>query len=1138
MKKEEESVVTAAPTPAVPSPSMVPRVPTPIENTAPPMPRPSAPTEKVSSVPGPRTVVPVPNRYIVTKDMIRSNPEKMAAVRDYMIDRRGVQWRERSDEETLDTFVNHMRFVNTNEVSTIGEVRYTLSADEQRKEKARKAYEAYDVLSNFLENGDVSDALGGAYQYTKATLLSPSSWLGAFVGGKLVNKALTTGAKKLILDNAVKEAVKGGGAAAANEVIKAATKSKVKTALATGLIIDSGASTFQDYAYQLSRVNVGAQDEYDFVEGAIATLGGVVGAGIATVPAAARGLSGLDAAGLKMATSKKLKSISAGQTAAPKLEVSVKKLAKNLKDWEKMLKDGKLGLKTSQGDMLEKVGWFFDVDDPNSITRIVIDSGADIDLGDGVRFTEQIANFARDLPQKTLDDFNKILKPTGVKFGQFLDQMAVAESTSAQALNRASRAKKYATNFANLSAANTQLDRDIYKGMKDSLDLPEEEYVGPQYARYAASLWRRMLVSHPGTTALNVIGWTQAFGAKSIAEMIHGGTLGTTGFIGRMFNKQWGDKQLARSRALFQNQIYKTKMLLDPYSTVDGFLDMVDKLPEKMRKQIDRSYFGGVDGTTSTDIYHMNPNNFFVKNAERVSDIASTATFVKAQDVVTKSFSAVADLDRLSRLHYGRGIDDLMAKGDSKLLTEEMWETAIHNMLKDTFSIDHTRAKGTLNMFARIVEQISNAPYVGFLFPFGRFMNNALGFMMEYSPLGLFSVASKVYNNKAFTYNAQEKLARAVVGTTALYGLFKTSQGHEQQGLQWNQVEDSTGDITNKSNTAPESMYRIVAKMSELYARGEGIPMEMWKELGNVLGPGQWSRQLTQGNALNEIIAAMSSSAFSDEDRAEVMGVVDTLLKGDMSPVVQGLVKTGAGIASGYTRPLDVFNKLIGMGQENDPMIDRRMASTLSETMTQELTRYTNSLFSPFLGDQETENGVPVIGTPKRAATRPEGDIHDPNPFSTLFARREEPAFNNIDRVLGMVNLPPFIMDKRSAIPELDHFVNKEVAPILNRRAKNLLENAQWRNAPQYEKVNQVRQMLLDVREEVIQNLRTGTIGGPQVRLNDERSKWTASYSLSEREMARRELGITTPDRELSKMQLEVMKEYIKNRKEYLDYIR
>ena len=40
---------------------------------------------------------------------IRSNPDSMQAIRDYMLRRKGEHMSDYSDEELYDTFVNHMR---------------------------------------------------------------------------------------------------------------------------------------------------------------------------------------------------------------------------------------------------------------------------------------------------------------------------------------------------------------------------------------------------------------------------------------------------------------------------------------------------------------------------------------------------------------------------------------------------------------------------------------------------------------------------------------------------------------------------------------------------------------------------------------------------------------------------------------------------------------------------------------------------------------------------------------------------------------------------------------------------------------------------------------------------------------------
>lgn len=1121
-EEEEENIVAPiAPTKPLRPVLSPPVVGTPAQTAEAPASVPSIP-EDYSSIP---IVDKIPDRKTITQQEILSNPEKMAAVRNYMIDRKGVQWKDRPDEEVLDTWMGHMRFFNTNEIWTVGELRYTLGADDNQKQRVKAAYDVYDELAPFYSSGDIGETIEGGWEYVKASAMSPSTYLGGFIGGKLAQKTLTEGAKRIIIKSALAEAKKGGGAVAANQLIKNATKSKVTSAVTLGILTDASVSSLQDYMYQLSRMEVGAQEEFDYVENAIALSGGLVGGGVAYIPQAAKGLTKLDAADVRIRTSKGIRSAGANKVIAEKLKTSVGKLTKDLKTWQQMKEDGAPILESSLEDVLNKVNWFFDINDENSIVRAVIDSGADIDLSDNVRFTEEIANVARNLSQENIDEYNEILKPTGVKFGQILDYIARAESSGGTILHKAQQAKKFAKDFANMSAASKQVDEDIVRDTIDLMDIPPDIANTPQGIKYLQSVWRRLLVSHPGTTALNVLGWGQAFGGRTLAETLHATTLGGAGIVGKMAGAKWGDKALSRSRALFQNQVYKLKMLLDPFSTIEGFLDMTNKLPNKMHRNTIKAYFGGVDAAGAAEIYKMNPKNPLIKGAEAVTDLAAKASLIQVQDVFTKSFSGIAELDKLSRLYYNRGLDDLMEKGDTHLLTDEMWGTAIQSMLKDTFSVDHTKSKGIFGGLAKVVEEISNAPLVGFLFPFGRFMNNNLAFLYEYSPVALLPLAFKIAKSggkEAAKFTTQEKVMRASVGSIALATLWSDVEQTMQRGEQWYETEDSTGDRVTKQNIAPENVYRIVARMIGLHTKGEGIPSEMWKELGQILGPGQWTRQLEGKNPLSEMVSYLSTA--TPEDQGEVINLITTIAK----PI--------AGIAAGFTRPLDFPNKLVGMGTQGDVMIDRRQALSAGDAMKQELTRYTSNLFAPWLADNEAEDGSPIIGTPKRAATRPEGDIRDPNPYSSLFSRKEQPPANSIDILLGMTNLPPFIMDQRSAVPAFDHFVNEEVAPILNARAAQALRDPVFKAKPQNEKVAYVKDMLRSVRKEVIQNLGDGYKGGPVDMVNYERKKWS-HLPLAKREMAKQHYGITTRDTDLSLMQLEVLKEYIKNYDDFQEYL-
>ena len=91
-----------------------------------------------------------PNVTLKKDDLLKG--QYVDHIRDYMIDRKGVDYKELSDQEVVDDFVEHMRYFNANSVSTAGEVRFIGKADDMRKAKARRAYQIYDQLGNVFMN--------------------------------------------------------------------------------------------------------------------------------------------------------------------------------------------------------------------------------------------------------------------------------------------------------------------------------------------------------------------------------------------------------------------------------------------------------------------------------------------------------------------------------------------------------------------------------------------------------------------------------------------------------------------------------------------------------------------------------------------------------------------------------------------------------------------------------------------------------------------------------------------------------------------------------------------------------------------------------------------------------------------------
>ena len=148
-------------------------------------------------------------------------------IRDYMVERKGVDYKNMTDEEVIDDFVQHMRYFNANTVSTTGELRFINKASDAQKAKARKAYEIYEQLGNVFQNDGAMGAVDGVKDYIFAAAKDPTNYIGIATGGigRFLAGSVSITGKKVVRD-AVKraglQAAKDG--ASREEIRKAAVK--------------------------------------------------------------------------------------------------------------------------------------------------------------------------------------------------------------------------------------------------------------------------------------------------------------------------------------------------------------------------------------------------------------------------------------------------------------------------------------------------------------------------------------------------------------------------------------------------------------------------------------------------------------------------------------------------------------------------------------------------------------------------------------------------------------------------------------------------------------------------------------------------------------------------------------------------
>lgn len=1072
----------------------------------------------------------------VTADEVKADPERMKAIRDYMSNRKGKQYADMPEDEMYDDFINHMRFFNTNEVVTATELTWLYNLDDNEKSLATNAYQVYDELGNMFTNDGWAGAADGVVDYTRAVLTSPSTYAGAMIGRLVVGsataatrtaaiKTAVTVARKAALKEA---ATKGLQGTAAREFARKAGEQVVKdTARAVGVKqvlvatgVDAGLNSLQDYLYQTAKIEGEAQDDYSLLQTGLAAAGGFVGGAVAMIPLATRNVSGLVGAQEKIDTGASRAAVAKARRAIPQMRAAATAFQGAMVDWTKSVKQGKRIAKDSIAVREQALSLLMDPD-PNSKTSIM---GAMMRAGIGIDTREnapgvaqQLVSFGMSLPKREITKLNKEFKDaTGVRYTEFLNIVSAAAAEGGTNMAMFSNAKRMLGEFTTAQKAANQT-------IVDNAAKAAEEPIEPRRIEYIQSLWRRLLVSHPATTAVNVQGWAQAYGARGLAEMVHGGVLGTAGLAAKLVapvsSKNFADESLRKSKQLFAAQAFKLRTLFDPTVTREAADEIFKSAPKSARERLEKGIFGGVAVETPA-LYGISSSNQLVKRAERYADKAGQIAMVKLQDTYTKSFSIISALDKGTRLKYNKSLNEMLDGGTMADIDDDVWREAINTGLKDTFSADYTRGSGPLSTMAKAVESLSNTPGVGFLFPFGRFLNNNLAFVFEYSPIALIPTLTKMQKKGIFADETMEGMSKMIVGTSALAALAAYQGTKSDEGLAWNQEMTSTGDVMDRSNLAPGSAYMVIGRAINDFWNG-GTPREgLLRDMGDQLIVAKLLRDIGTTNPLGGAVEYLFSLNDDEAERRDFMSLIGEFGKSSL-----------ADIGSGFTRPFDVPNTAAGLLLGNDITPDRRVAQGI-DGVIQGATRYVDNLFAPFIGEELEEGGPKVIGRPQQALTSLD-PVHDYGPVARLMGDKIVAPLTNIDRMLNQVGLPAWGIQERTNVPEWDYIMNERITPLLEQRATRMMESPDWKKGNLRARGAMVDVLLKTVKSEAREWIANQ---GPNEELLNERRKFS-TQNKDLKAMAKNALGIDKPDTKLSYSEIEALRFWMDNRKDIMKYL-
>lgn len=1049
------------------------------------------------------------------KDFLK--PQNLSVIRDYMISRKGVDYKNKDGDTVVEDFVDHMRSFNTNLISTGGEVRHITNAKEEEKIKARNAYQLYDQLGNVFVNDGFFGAVDGVKDYILAAATDPSNYIGLLTGGvgKVASMGITQGGKELVKRAAIEagqNAIKSGATRelaqkasreAAERVAQRLTEKGVtgtaakalreriakreqqnflfnakkkaqkefltergkaanKKSLIATTAIDATFAVLHDNQIQNVMLDVGAQEEYSVLQTGFSSLFGAVGGGAQLVGGKFKGASGLSDVDLQLRKAKRNAELEADIEAAtlialPKKAVSrvTTHINKTLDSWESKWKRGDNLFQTSMmpSELLHDI--MLGPDGKGGLAKVFADNG--MKLNKNLRITDVMTNVLKQVPQEQLQSISKRMQP--------LAGYTLGETTNiAQELGDLIASK--VRNGMQLGNVMSQTRRTIDAGVVHGQSVMNNLVRNPQAAEaieeelakatgkkniklgaYSQSVWRRLLVSSPATTMLNVVGFSQFYMGSTMADVFTGSSNLVYGLaLGGKFTKR-GQEALRVAGVYKDIQAQKMRNLMDPYTTHDAYMNFLSQNKE-VEKTLFESVTGGVE--RSGRRFGIDPEAPWFKQIETVTTAANRLTGVRAQDTFTKSQMFMTELDKYLRLKKDKTLQEVLNDGSIDLIDDSVIGSALDTTLKSVFSKDYTTDDQLLSQAAKFTESISNIPLLGTVLPFGRFFNNVIATSYQWSVGGAVEVMSAIAKSEKRNIETVEAAARSLVGISALGMAINYDEERTKNNLGTFEIDAGGGTIIDARNTYPFSLFLAAGRVGNLKRKGEDIPAELQKELLEQLAVGQLASDVEFGNDLTRIVDSLLNQ---DGDKAKAS--------------FDAIAKMSGNYVAGFTRPLDAVNKLTGFITDTDAAKDVRQAEGGGAVFTQSAAKYFDNIIEAFTDKAET-----ITGEELRVATR-EGSLQDANPLARIFGVTIKPGRTATEKVYSMAQMQPWTANERSNIARYDTLFNQTLAPIMEQATDRLLRNDNFIQADLIGKRAMLKETLSGLRSEVRKSMKS-----------------------------------------------------------------
>ena len=1002
------------------------------------------------------------------QENIISNPLLMRGIREIMKSRYSEDTRNNytmderydntlNDEDMFEEWQNWNRSLAGGQtVTTANDAAWFVGADDDQRALLGANFEMFEKMPNIF-NKDVSwrETLDGIYDYAKAGIWDPSTVAGLGVGRLWTAAGAKSGsfAMRKTAKEIAKAAVKKGLSKDASKQLqkdflrKSFRKSGVlkKTTIPAMIATDMAIAVGADYGYQNLKIGSNVQDKYSIPQSVGTAISVIV---LPSLVAASRGIVSFtktkiaETVGLekyidifKLHGGKSPKDIERavlGTIDLSAVDAGLRGVFSRFRDnidefipymqardeaAELVTKEKIAGNPSLMEDFFEVTLMF---NENGGFAKSMRDAGfiyVPREKNDNV--SKFMTDALKYLPDETVKGYKDSFKAQFGKLPESISKIDTAEQLSAWFLNRGRFSGKTLYNRKVLSDFLTKDVKDITaEDMMDIAIQSKKAAVASSADRikYAQTIWKRLVTSHPSTVGLNVKGWAYTTTMNGVSDAVLAGLYAGTG-------------QGRKAKGTILGAARRGVNLMTPDVTIKA-AENYFKIKPDVAEKLFAERAGGVDSAKILEKLNLDPKSKVNQMTEASIEKLQIALGVKLQDETTKMLSFYTALDLNIMKHYGMSHNEFMSqpgaytKMFSKEFLEKVQEPAIDRANRETYSTSWSQRKGgKFNIWlpmAKIVESISNSAGGGILVPFGRFFNTATATLGDYTGFNaLRHITFRAYESKnPLDDEGMLLLAKSMVGVGLIYGKLPNGSSNFEQakekirlGLTWDKTPRTDGSIADETYEFPGGYVELVSQAAAHADLDGTIPPALAEELFKVFVSQSFRDTGSLYDSLKDLIQTYLEL---DKDKS-------------LQKSIEVLGSSFSRIVSGALRPLEPFNTIASFATGDFEQGDQRQGNiAINKSL-----RYINKL----LGAAGVKSDLP-----KREKTTRGPDNTFVDVGRTIGGVRSSAPITPSERLFGSIGEKPYQAIRWGGDAEYKNRLDGLVSDLLNYEAAITIE--------------------------------------------------------------------------------------------------